>query len=141
MVPKPSEKTPLVYPKGGLLQVTGVVPKTDVGVDMPVLKNGIASGTTFGRVNGLKTLARRSTGNKKFDALELTILADPSAGNRAFSGKGDSGAVIVDGLGRAVGLVTGGSSALNGRIDFTFATPFYEVECRIKEVFPDYVLY
>jgi hypothetical protein len=142
MLPRALQKATLAHPSHGLLQVSGIVPESDMGVGIPVFKNSIASGTTFGTVNGLKTLARRSSGTIKFDALELTILANPSAGNTAFSEAGDSGAVIVDGLGRAVGLLTGGSpAAVNGRIDFTFATPYHEVDRRIREVLPDYVLF
>jgi hypothetical protein len=48
------------------------------------------------------------------------ISLDKSSGG--FSAKGDSGSVVVDGLGRIVGMITGGSGATETS-DVTFVTP------------------
>jgi len=51
----------------------------------------------------------------------LTILPfDHSSG--AFSAKGDSGSVVVDGVGRAVGILTSGGGSADS-IDLTYITP------------------
>jgi hypothetical protein len=48
------------------------------------------------------------------------ISLDKASGG--FSAKGDSGSVVVDGLGRIVGMITGGSGATETS-DVTFVTP------------------
>ena len=54
----------------------------------------------------------------------------------AFSGQGDSGAVVVGGRGRMGGLITSGSGDMDF-LDITYATPIqYLMEC-ISEQFPN----
>ncbi|KAH6902436.1 hypothetical protein BKA70DRAFT_1435169 [Coprinopsis sp. MPI-PUGE-AT-0042] len=136
----------------GLIQVTGTVPEHELRSPkilndtndraMPVHKTGRATGTTFGWVNGLKTLARhRNVNGTFFDSRELTIIPYNDYSG-SFSGRGDSGSAIFDRKGRVVGMMTSASQGVNlERIDLTYATPFYELESRIKEVFPDCFLY
>jgi hypothetical protein len=58
----------------------------------------------------------------------------------AFSTSGDLGSIVVDGLGRIVGLLIGGSGATDST-DVTYVTPYFWVEEQIKKAFPDSYLY
>jgi hypothetical protein len=58
----------------------------------------------------------------------------------AFSAPGDSGSIVIDGLGRIVGLLTGGSGTTDST-DVTYVTPYFWLEEQIKKVFPDSYLY
>jgi hypothetical protein len=56
----------------------------------------------------------------------------------AFSAAGDSGAVIVNGLGRNGGLLTGGTNYnLTASSDITYATPITFIIGSIKRKFPN----
>ena len=58
-----------------------------------------------------------------------------------FSDKGDSGAVVVDGLGRIGGMMTGGCRVTDST-DITYATPIefiMEVVCRFKPLSEAYI--
>jgi len=145
MFPEVTDCEGYKYPEHGLLQLHGVVPESellsfkqlDVNGDpaLTVVKNGRSSGTTIGSVSTLKSLAR----NYKrlgidFWSRELTIV--PYHGARSpFSAKGDSGSIIADRSGRIVALLTGGGG-LPDAVDVTFATPYCQLEKRIKEALP-----
>jgi len=78
------------------------------------------------------------TGN--LDSVEVATL--PSGDNSiAFSKGGDSGALIVDALGRFVALLTGGMNKGTNSSDITFATPMEWVWDLIKDKFPGAKLY
>ena len=87
-----------------------------------VLKRGRTTGLTVGRANNIFSYTRiyfggRYTGVSK----EWAILPfDNKSG--AFSAKGDSGSVVVDGAGRIGGLLTGGSGPTDST-DVTYVTP------------------
>ena len=87
-----------------------------------VLKRGRTSGLTVGRANNIFSYTRfyfdgRYTGTSK----EWAILPfDGDSG--AFSKRGDSGSVVVDGMGRIGGLLTGGSGPTDST-DVTYVTP------------------
>jgi hypothetical protein len=49
--------------------------------------------------------------------------------------KGDLGSIIANQSGRIVALLTGGGG-LTGTADVTFATPYCQLEERIKEALP-----
>ncbi|KAG6843682.1 hypothetical protein H0H93_000351, partial [Arthromyces matolae] len=54
-----------------------------------------------------------------------------------FAKQGDSGAIIVDGLGRFGGLLTGASGPAESPLpNITYATPFWWLWPLIKERFP-----
>ncbi|KAH6911548.1 hypothetical protein BKA70DRAFT_1268047 [Coprinopsis sp. MPI-PUGE-AT-0042] len=146
-----------IIPYDGVIQVTSVVPAQELqnptrkdahgNLCFPVLKNGNASGsgTTFGWLNGLETLVHyHMPGGVDFTAIEATFLANDPDENSwcAFSRDGDSGSTIIDGEGRIVAMIHGGSgSSIFERHDLTYATPFHLLQKRIKEVLPDYSLY
>ena len=48
--------------------------------------------------------------------------------------------VVVDGLGRIMGLLTGGTG-LTEAADVTYLTPYFWIEKRIKQAFPNSFLY
>ena len=66
--------------------------------------------------------------------LESHICSYDSDSN-AFSKRGDSGSVIVDGRGRFGGLLTGGTG-LTESIDVTYATPFFWLWPIMKVMYP-----
>jgi len=130
MFPNHVDRTGYEYPAHGHLQVDGVVPNTEFHHPtqlnangepaMPVIKNGLATGTTVGWLNGLKSLVRHyDRYGIDFISLETTIV--PYGERGAFSDSGDSGSVILDRKGRIVAVLTGGGGA-NNETDVTFAT-------------------
>jgi hypothetical protein len=98
MYPNPSDRASYDNPQDELLQVFDVVPESEIrqpkqlnahgDMAMPVIKNGMTTGTTVGWVNGLKSLVRYySDYELEFTAFETTIL--PYGGRGAFSEGGD----------------------------------------------------
>lgn len=104
-----------------------------------VFKNGMTTGTTIGRATHLESIVRTMD---KFDicgtSWEVPI---HSCGGDVFSDRGDSGAIIADGKGRIVGLLTGGTTSQLETADVSYASPFYWVFERIKAKFPKAYLY
>ena len=147
MFPKITDRKEYGYPEHGLLQLRGVVPEgelvsfkqLDVNGDpaLTVVKNGRGSGpgTTIGSVSSLKSLVRNYKNLvTPFWSRELTIV--PYHGARSpFSTRGDSGSIIADRSGRIVALLTGGGG-LTDTVDVAFATPYCQLEQRIKEALP-----
>jgi hypothetical protein len=109
-----------------------------------VIKNGLTTGTTVGRVNGLDSFTRVYTdyGGIERPSVETAIL--PSDRN-AFSVPGDSGAIVLERCRGIVGMLTGGASGgatdeetVN---DITYLTPYWWLDEQIKKVFPSCYLY
>lgn len=149
MYPNVADRTGYEYPEDGLLQIFGAVPESEIRQPtqrnahgdpaMPVIKNGLTTGTTVGWVNGLKSLVRHYDHyDIDFTSLETTIM--PYGGRGAFSDGGDSGSMIVDRKGRIVALLTGAGGVTN-KTDVTFATAWYELEPHIKKTLPGVHLY
>jgi len=149
MFPHVTDREGYAYPEYGLLRIRGVVPLDEIlhpkhldakgDPAMAVVKNGRTTGTTVGWMSGLKSLVRYYKFiNVSFMSRELTVVPyDNKPGRDAFSDAGDSGSVIVERGGRAVAVLTGGGgSGITDATDVTFASPYCEVEKRIKEVFP-----
>lgn len=104
-----------------------------------VIKNGLTTGTTVGRLNGLEDLTRNYNDyNIHQKSIELAVLRYPKPGK--FSDPGDSGSIVLDRHGRLVGLLTG-SEGLTDEMDTTYLTPYWWIEKKIKEKFPDCFLY
>ncbi|EJD54918.1 hypothetical protein AURDEDRAFT_110315 [Auricularia subglabra TFB-10046 SS5] len=149
MFPWAADSGDFKYPQDGLLQVFGVVPEREIcrplqrsgtgDLALPVIKNGLTTGSTVGWVNGLKSVVRHYTScGLTFDSLETTFL--PYGNRGAFSAPGDSGSIILDRTGRIVALLTGGGG-LTEEHDLTFGTAWYALEPHIKEVFKGALLY
>ena len=150
MFPRPEDRALRNYPLGGLLQAHGVVKDEDIRSPqqldangnkyLPVVKNGLATGTTVGRVNGLYSFTRLYTeyGTKE-TSLEVAVLPyDRERG--AFSAPGDSGAIVLERAGGIVGMITGGCGA-DYDTDITYLTPYWWLDEQVKKVFPDSYLY
>ena len=104
------------------------------------MKNGLTTGTTIGRVNGLNSFTRvYANHGTEHMSIETAILPyDKLRG--PFSAPGDSGAIILNRAGRIVALLTG-SSGKTDEIDVTYGTPYWWLETQIKKAFPGCHLY
>ncbi|KAI0258406.1 hypothetical protein BC834DRAFT_926521 [Gloeopeniophorella convolvens] len=138
------------YPLGGLLQVRGFVPEHEIHQPTQfdpngeecfiVLKNGNTTGVTFGRGTGMESFIRTYSENGIPETAMGIAIYPYSNEDGPFSAPGDSGSIVVDGEGRIVGLLSGGAGA-SDRTDVTYLTPYFWLEPRIKEAFPDCYLY
>jgi len=146
MFPHVADREGYEYPRHGLLRIHGVVPLDEIhhpkhldakgDPAMVVVKNGRTTRTTVGWMSGLKSLVRYKFINVEFTSRELTVVPyDNKPGRGAFSDEGDSGSVIVEQGGRAVAVLTGGGGTTNAT-DVTFASPYCEIEKRMREVLP-----
>jgi len=119
------------YPTGRLLHLKGTIPDEEMRNptvfdenDDPcfaVLKRGNATGLTVGRANDILSYARDYSDGEARTSKEWAILPHDSKSG-AFSEKGDSGSVIVDGQGRIGGLLTSGAGTTSD-LDITYVTP------------------
>ncbi|KAH9955048.1 hypothetical protein BGW80DRAFT_1258334 [Lactifluus volemus] len=88
-----------------------------------VMKRGKTTGLTLGRGLNYMAYVRKYLPDSDTAAVSkewAVIPRDKQAG--AFSAKGDSGAVVVDGMGRMAGMLTGGSGNADSS-DVTYVTP------------------
>jgi hypothetical protein len=150
MHPRLEGRSDFKYPVGGLLQVKGVVKEAELrnpkqldanGEEcLLVVKNGKTTGTTIGRGTGIESIIREydEYGIKR-TSMEFTVYPY-SHRDGAFSARGDSGSIVVDGQGCIVGLLTGGSG-MTDSTDVTYVTPYFWLEERIKNAFPNSYLY
>ncbi|KAJ3762339.1 hypothetical protein EV360DRAFT_35959 [Lentinula raphanica] len=150
MYPNAADRKNFRYPKNGLLQVSSrVISEEEVRhpqhLDKDgdkcwfVLKNGLATGTTFGRTSGMKSYTRTYSGSEEITALEIGILSYSNK-EGPFSGKGDSGSIILTRDGSILGMMTGGAAGhgtdadRTANIDVTYATPFCFILEQIRKV-------
>jgi hypothetical protein len=138
------------YPLDRLLRLNGTIPEKEMRYPtthkqngdpcLIVLKRGNGSGLTIGLANDVFSYSRNYDDNgNAVTSKEWGILPLDSK-SRAFSVKGDSGSVIVDGRGRMGGLLTGGcgQSEVRGSppsldLDITYATPINFLLKRMHE--------
>jgi hypothetical protein len=151
LFPQPEDQAGYQYPDDGLLQVLGVVKDDEIRQPqhldangekaLLVVKNGLATGTTIGRVNGLDSFTRVYLGyGIEHTSIETAIL--PYNKKRGpFSAPGDSGAIILDRAGRIVALLTGGGGSPTDGTDVTYGTPYWWLDEQIKKSFPGCHLY
>ena len=103
------------------------------------VKNGSATGTTFGRVNGLESITRKHPHHDSISqrALEIIVCGcDTSRSDNAlFSIPGDSGSCVVDREGRLIGLLTSGVGPIE-RTDRTYITPYFALKKALEQKFP-----
>ena len=140
----PQDRKNYSYPEDGLLQAYDFVraaemrnpQQLDVHGEkcLLVVKNGLTTGTTVGRVNGLESFRRvYEEDGSSHRSLEIDVLPYDKRHGK-FSDAGDSGSVVLDRGGRIVGIITGGS-------DITYLTPYWWVEEQVKAKFPGCFLY
>ncbi|KIY65581.1 hypothetical protein CYLTODRAFT_317143, partial [Cylindrobasidium torrendii FP15055 ss-10] len=73
-----------------------------------VVKHGLATGTTIGRVTGMESFTRNfNEYGAKQTSMEIAVLPYSNA-NGPFSGPGDSGLIVLDRDGRILGMLNGG---------------------------------
>ena len=140
MYPRSDSGTVFKYPENRQLRINGIVSKEllvkpDQRDDnnqpcLIVLKDGNTTDLTVGRATGMESFVRDD--DTKEESKELAIYNyDKSSG--VFSAKGDSGSLIVDGFGRMVGLLNGGTAKAGLKsADVTYAIPMYWLWPRIK---------
>ena len=150
MFPQPEDQADYEYPDDGLLQAFGVVKDDEIRQPqyldvhgekaLLVVKNGLTTGTTIGRANGLDSYTRiYADYGIKHTSIETSILPyDMQCG--PFSTPGDSGSIILDRAGRIVALLTGGGGTTD-ETDVTYGTPYWWLEEQIKKTFPGCHLY
>jgi hypothetical protein len=125
------------YPVGGLLPVKGVVPEDEIrhpkqpdehGDEcLLVIKNGNTTGTTIGRATGIESFVR-DYNEYGIQGMSMGIAVYPYGHkDGAFSAAGDSGAIVVDGQGRIVGMLTGGAGTTEST-DVNYVTPYFWLE-------------
>jgi hypothetical protein len=135
MHPNPKNSHNFDFPGDRLLKLWGTIEEDEMrkpkmydqngDACIIVLKRGRTTGLTVGRTTTFVSYTRKYfSDNNTAVSKELTILSfDKSSG--AFSAKGDSGSVVVDGAGRVVGILTGGGAT--DSTDITYVTPIYFV--------------
>ncbi|KAM5543702.1 hypothetical protein V8D89_002319, partial [Ganoderma adspersum] len=131
MYPNSTSPTTFKYPDDRLLPLRGTIPAEEMRrptmLDhngdhcIVVLKRGRTSGLTVGRANGIDSYIRHYDNVVPKTSREWTIIPYNNKSG-AFSEKGDSGSVVVDGCGRIGGLLTGGDG-ITKSLDLTYATP------------------
>ncbi|KAF8555076.1 hypothetical protein OG21DRAFT_956385 [Imleria badia] len=139
MRPNPNSK--FACPDDTLLKLKGTIPDEEMRhpttLDqnnepcLMVLKRGNTTGLTVGRANTIFSYVRYYDDDKAATSKEWAILPFDSKSCK-FSDKGDSGSVIVDGLGRIGGLLTSGAGSADGS-DITYATPISFLLKRMQE--------
>lgn len=146
----PAARNSFEYPFDRLLQLQDVVKEDELRhptmLDandeecIIVVKNGNATGVTIGRASGIESFVREYDGNDiRSTSIQLAIYSY-SHKDSAFSAPGDSGSIIADGKGRIFGLLIGGAGESDDT-DLSYASPYYWVDERIKEAFPNAHLY
>jgi hypothetical protein len=150
MFPQPVDQANYQYPQDGLLQANGVVQDDEIRnpqhLDVHgekcllVVKNGLTTGTTVGRTNGLESFTRiYDEYGIKHTSIEIAVLPyDKTRGK--FSDAGDSGSIVLARDGRIVGILTGGAGPID-ETDITYLTPYWWVEKQIKAKYPGCFLY
>jgi hypothetical protein len=138
------------YPEEGLLQLRGMLSAEDIKNSNSknregehirrVIKRGITTNTTVGTLSGFKSHDRKYLDAGILDSVEVAIFPHDND-SIAFTRRGDSGAVVVDALGRFVALITSGIYSGTESSDITFATPMEWVWDLIKDRFPRANLY
>ena len=101
------------------------------------ISSGHMSRTTLGLVSGLDAHLCDKHG-RQFQAIFVTNYG-PRAGNSNFSQKGDSGAVVVNGLGQRIGYVFAGEFTEQmgeGRNHTTYLTPARWLHKQIMAHYP-----
>ena len=147
MYPHNDSKTTFKYPDDHLLPLRDMLTKHDMykpdmldhdnEACLLVIKNGNATDVTIGRATGIFSFVRDNKTNQ--ESIEWAIYNYDSKSD-VFSAPGDSGSIIVDGLGRIGGLLTSDTGKTETS-DVTYATPMWWLWPHIKKHFPKAHLY
>jgi hypothetical protein len=134
MRPNPQNAQSFTYPLDRLLMLKGTISDEEMRHptvldenDNPcllVIKHGNTTGLTVGRANDICSYACSYDDEDNAKTSKEWAILPFNSKSGAFSDKGDSGSVIVDGQGRIGGLLTSGASATpSSDLDITYATP------------------
>ncbi|ETW81115.1 hypothetical protein HETIRDRAFT_320152, partial [Heterobasidion irregulare TC 32-1] len=145
MHPHPESRSNFKYPPDGLLQVRGAAKNDEIRKPeqldangekwLIVIKNGQTTSPTLGRLSGMESFVRTySEYDIKNTSIEIAVHSYSNE-DGAFSAPGDSGSIVVDSKGRAVGMLVAGTGAIE-RTDVTYLTPYWWIEEQMKKVFP-----
>jgi len=150
LFPQPEDQADYEYPDDGLLQAFGVVKDhemrhpqhldADGEKALLVVKNGLTTGTTIGRANGLDSFTRVYNDYSIESTSVETAVLPYNKQRGPFSARGDSGSIILDRSGRIVALLTGGGGSTD-ETDITYGTPYWWLEEQVKKAFPGCFLY
>jgi hypothetical protein len=146
MKPDPDNPKTFMYPFDLLMELQGIITTAElhrptmVGKKgepcLMVVKRGSATDLTFGRGNNIFSFIRHYFEDKEPQTSKEWPVLSFEEHSRAFSGQGDSGAVVVDGRGRIGGLINSGSGDMED-LDITYATPIEFLMERITKQFPN----
>ena len=150
MFPQAIDRGNYSYPEDGLLQAYGVVQDYEIRdpqhLDVHgekcllVVKNGLTTGTTVGRTNGLESFTRiYDEYGIDHTSVEIAVLPYDKRHGR-FSDCGDSGSIVLARDGRIVGIITGGAGPTDETV-ITYLTPYWWVEQQVKAKYPGSFLY
>jgi len=146
MHPHHASRAQFTYPEDKLMPLRGFVDHGELckptmldaneEACLIVVKNGAATGVTFGRASGIESFTRDydDLGGIKSTSREIAIYSY-SKEDGAFSCCGDSGSVIADANHRIVGMLTGGAGLTNST-DVTYASSYAFLQERIRQAFP-----
>lgn len=150
MFSRPEDQRDYAYPEDGLLQAQGIIQPEEIHCPthldenqeecLLVVKHGLSTGTTIGRVSGMESFTRRFNADGiKETSMEIAVLPYGNT-DGPFSAPGDSGSIVLDRRGRILGMLNGGAGSTD-RTDITYVTPYWYLEAEIKKYFPESFLY
>ena len=149
MYPRIDAPSDFEYPAERLLKLRGILSAEEIRTpnnkdhnDEPmryVIKRGLTSFTTIGRLTGFESHVRRYFTIGSRDSVEAAVYPY-SNDSGPFCRGGDSGSIIVDALGKFVALLTGGTGPTDSS-DITFGSPMHWLWEIIKAQFPGANLY
>lgn len=140
--PLNNSRTVFKFPLNCQLKITGIVTREHLANPdyfdsnnepcLIVLKDGGASDLTVGRYAGLEAYLCDDLGQ---DSIELAIYNYGGWRSGDFSAKGDSGSLIVDGMGNMVGILHSGMlKGVSSHV--TYATPAWWIVKQIRVKYP-----
>lgn len=100
-----------------------------------VIKNGSRTGVTVGCLNNIRAVSRVYSTEKNITgkSMEVVVLSRPNS-SAPFSRHGDSGSLVVDGRGRACGIITSGDAGgMENKFDMTYLTSINFILKRLAE--------
>lgn len=143
MYPIPGGQTSFKFPGTRLLRVFSEVPMEELNHPeledqdgnpaRMVLKQGKTTRLTVGRQTAMMSVVRAGAALGQ-STMEVAILSRNRAAG-PFSAKGDSGSLVVDGKGRKIGMLTGGTG-LGPCFDITYVSPWDALKFLIGEKCP-----
>ncbi|GJJ12402.1 hypothetical protein Clacol_006644 [Clathrus columnatus] len=143
--PHSTNRRTFTYPFDRLLRLKGIISVQEMrqldtldGNGEPcliVLKRGLATGLTIGHANNIASFTRRYINSDKHGISKEWPILPRNNKSGPFSSNGDSGALIVDGHGRMVSLLTGGAGHRDA-LDVTYSMPIVFLLERIAQRFP-----